>query len=302
MNFVLVVSVLCGFAFAVAWGLGLVFSTAAGVALQRSARLAFAAGVLPLASAIGFAVLCVAPALLVYEPRETREVPGIVLMVTAVFGLLLAVRTVIRVAGMMAATRRVTRQWAAGAEPMRLLAGVPTLVIDASNPIVAVGGVVSPVLYLDRRVLHACSTEELRAIADHELAHIEAGDNTKRLLLAATRGMNHRVVSAWRDASECEADQFAAVDEERGLALASALVKVARAGRLSHLQGLAVSGIQDGGAIDQRVRALLAGVSSRRPRRRPLLRLLPVIAVAIAAPLTWKPMHDMLEIVLHVLP
>jgi len=81
----------------------------------------------------------------------------------------------------------------------------------------------------------ACNGEEFREVLAHEAAHLAARDNLKLLLLTAVPDvlrwtpLGAALTARWRAAAECEADRSATgADRERRLALASALVKVAR--------------------------------------------------------------------------
>lgn len=303
MNFVLVASVLCAAAFAGAWVLGWSMSRAwrPADAARPAPAPAFAAGILPLACA-SVAVACfVAPALLLYEPRDTTEIPGILLTTAGALGLLALGRTGVRIARMLAATHRATRAWRRTAEALPGLDELPALAVDAPRALAAVAGFSRPVLYIDRRVLTACSMEELRAIAAHEVAHVRAHDNAKRVLLAATRGARHPLVELWRAAAEQDADRCAASDARRAVALASALIKVARAIPVSPHEHLAISTIHDGAGVEQRVRALLADRAPAPVRRQRSDALLGLAALSLT-PLAWWPVHQALEIVLHALP
>lgn len=305
MNYVLLLIVLCAAAFAAAWTLGL----AAGRALRgfadrrRASSILFIAGILPLLSAAIAVTLVVAPAVLFYEPRDTRELPGSVLLAAAAVGFALLGRLGMRAVTMLAATRRIVTQWRAGADRLAAIDRLDTFAIDAPSPLVAIAGFRCPMLFIDRRIVTMCSDDEIQAIVAHELAHDRAGDNLKRLLLTATRGCRDAIVEQWRDAAERDADRTAAGgDPRRAVSLASALVKVARQTGAARLDALAISTMHDGGTIEGRVRALLSDAPARRPGGA-TWRLSVVAATALAAaPLLWHPMHAALEVVLHILP
>jgi Zn-dependent protease with chaperone function len=187
------------------------------------------------------------------------------------------------------------------AQPVPGIGQLRAFAVDAEGAAAAVAGFTRPVLFIDRRILSVCSPEEVRAIAAHEAAHVRSGDNLKRLLLAATHGVNHPLVSWWRDAAERDADRFAASDARRAVALASALVKVARETQGSRLDSLAVSPVYDGGTIERRVRVLLADVRPAPARRKWRAALLILTALSVT-PVAWKPLHAALEVTFHVLP
>ena len=65
-------------------------------------------------------LILVVPAVLIYEPRDTREAAGVILLAGAAAGLLLMARTAVRLARMVLASRRVVRQWAQDAEARQI--------------------------------------------------------------------------------------------------------------------------------------------------------------------------------------
>jgi beta-lactamase regulating signal transducer with metallopeptidase domain len=107
--------------------------------------------------------------------------------------------------------------------------------LDTAEPLVAVVGAWRPRVVASTTVRAACSAEEFSAVLAHEAAHLATRDNLKLLLLLAAPDalawtpLAGQLTSRWRAAAEHEADQRAAgSDPQRRLALASALVKVAR--------------------------------------------------------------------------
>lgn len=302
MTFLLLGATLGMFAFASGWAIGLLLSaTWPRLVDCRSARMAFAMGVAPLAFAIAAVVALVGPSFAIYEPRHTREVPGVLLLIGGGAGFALLTRTAVRLVRITLVSHRVIREWARHATPLTPIDRMPAMAIDAAHPVVLVAGVRHAALYIDRRVLATCSDEEIDAIVAHEWAHVRSADNTKRLLLAAVRGPQHPLVVSWRDAAELDADCFAASDEKRGLALASALVKVARAATSPRLDAIAASGIHDGGNVESRVHALLMG---RPPQQRSNRTVALAIAVALIAsvPLAWRPLHEAAELLVNYVP
>ena len=301
MNFFLLAASLCTFSFAVAWLAGLLLSRRLhGRADGESARAAFAAGIAPLALAVMAVLLLVIPAVMIYEPIDTRETAGTILLAGAAAGLFLLMRTTVRLARMILASHRLVLKWRQHAEPLSSITTMRALSVNARYPVVAVAGFARAALYIDRRVLQACSADEIEAIAAHELAHVHSRDNWKRLLLAATCGTQHRLFAAWRDAAEIDADRSAGSDPRRGLALASALLKVATVAAPPRLDDVAVSGVQDGGCVEARVRALLSVPPAPLQGHRRTGFLAP--AILLLVPLAWKPVHVALELVVNYLP
>jgi beta-lactamase regulating signal transducer with metallopeptidase domain len=85
-----------------------------------------------------------------------------------------------------------------------------------------------------RSVLDVCSSEEFQAVLAHEEAHARQHDNLRRLALASAPDLlglwpaGRQLEGAWMHAAELSADDAAADRWDRGVHLASALVKVAR--------------------------------------------------------------------------
>jgi Zn-dependent protease with chaperone function len=188
---------------------------------------------LPAAGALLIALGMVLPAFLTFEPHREQETAGPWLFALAAVA-----------AGLL--TAGVWRGWAACLAARSLLARCrtgPQAVVDGTvvhlvhvpEPLVAVVGAWRPRVLATESVRAACSDEEFRAILAHEAAHLAARDNLKLLLLTAAPDplaltpLAESLTERWRAAAEREADQRAtAADTRRRLALASALVKVAR--------------------------------------------------------------------------
>jgi len=99
-------------------------------------------------------------------------------------------------------------------------------------PVLMLVGVFRPRVVVSRAVLEVLAPDQLNAALRHEQAHQRAGDNFKRLLLAATPAWGLAGLErAWGRMSEWAADdESVAGDCLRCLSLASALVAVARLG------------------------------------------------------------------------
>ncbi len=187
---------------------------------------------LPSAGALLLALTVVLPAFLWFEPHHEHEAAGPVLIVLAV----------LTAAGL---TGGIWRGWRACRAARALLAccrpgadsvGHDTVhFVEAAEPLVAVIGAWRPRIVATESVRAACNAEEFRAVLAHEAAHLAAHDNLKLLTLVgapdalALTPFAAALTERWRAAAELEADQRATRgDSERRLALASALVKVAR--------------------------------------------------------------------------
>ena len=225
----------------------------------RAARL-LALALVPAVAGLLTAV-AVALAWLAYEPRSTREAAGPMLLVLAVLALaLVAARAGSAVTDALR-TRRLVRSFRhAGRE----LGGLPLPASRAAHefPVAALAGVWRPRLLLAERVLRALNPAELDAVVAHELAHLDARDNLKRLLLAASpdplalTGPGRRLRAEFFAAAESAADA-AACAQVSPTVLARAIVKVARlvpaGGRLE----LRMAGFHQDGSLASRVRTLL---------------------------------------------
>jgi len=254
---------------------------------------------LPSAGALLITLTVVLPAFLSFEPHQDHEAAGPVLIVLAALA----------AAGVSGG---LWRGWRACRAARALLAccrpgpdrigDAAVHVVDAAEPLVAVVGALRPRIVVSESVRAACSAEEFRAVLAHEAAHLAARDNLKLLMLVAAPDalaltpFAALLTERWRGAAESEADQRATRgDCERRLALASALIKVARLVKTPSephpALGMAVA-IDD---VPVRVRALL-GPPAARARGRILAAL---GAAALLIPLLALPryaqLHELIE-------
>lgn len=263
------------------------------------------------AAAAGAAGLVVTAAFLAFEPRGPHEHLGWSVQGVALFGLALLLAALWRWMRIMIATRRVTREWFAGAEPIALPGvTVPAFVVHSSFPIVAIVGLRRPRLVIARAVLAACTTEELRAILAHEQGHLDRRDNLRRLLMAVTPDvlawlpLSGRLFAAWNDAAEEAADDDAARAGGDGrLHLAAALVKVARltTGRPAGSPTPA-SAFYCGQNLDTRVRRLLDPPAAPAAGRSAFSQLAAAAAIAIATVAVLPGLHALIEVAVRALP
>ena len=189
------------------------------------------------------AVLCV-PSYLWLEPGEAAEEVGPACLVAAALAVAVWAFAIFRGSGTVLRSQRCINA-----------------ARDTAKPLVAVAGVLRPRLLLSNVIRQHLSRDQLAAALRHERAHITAWDNGKRLLLAFAPGLIPGVhgFSAlerhWSRFTEWAADDDAIRgDADRALALAGALVRVARLG------GVAVplaAGLLDGGDLSERVERLL---------------------------------------------
>jgi len=241
---------------------------AARPAVERARALAVAR-LLPVA--IGaFATVLIGSMFLRYEPRDTTEAPGLLLIGFALSTLLL----------FTAAMRRLLTSWRAGATCSRLLRqsgrrwwredGQQIWIIETPYPVAAVTGVFRTRLLISTRIIRECTPRELEAVIRHEAAHVRRRDNLVRaamrylpdplLLLSA----GHQLQAEWAAAAEEAADDEAAGPRvEARTELASALVRVARMAEGPPPQWMPALAFYEGTNLEHRVKRLLrAGTSA----------------------------------------
>lgn len=219
----------------------------------------------PGAAGLLFVALFHAPAFLLFEPPDSGErasIKVIALAVGATLPLFACARAAWRSWWF---TRARVAGWLADAEPLHLeeFSTCPAFAVRAPFPVVAVVGVRRPFLVVSRAVIDACSEEELEAILQHEAAHLENRDNLKRLLMFSAphlligATLSRSLERGWQQAAEEVADDRAGAP--RALALAAALIKVARLAQGCPTPPATVAAFCQGGDIDRRVRRLTEG-------------------------------------------
>jgi len=192
--------------------------------------------VLPLVSAITVGLAFVVPSFLMFEPSNSGEKISLklgVIIVIAAFGFAAAFY---RVLGSWWRTHRLVADWSQRATPLTVgNVSIPTYKLVHDFPIFAVVGVIRPRLFIAEQVLTALDENEVAAVVEHELGHISAMDNLKRLTMqlcsdVLVAPIGRPLDKAWSEASEAAADEFAAGrgDRSRALDLAAALIKIAR--------------------------------------------------------------------------
>jgi BlaR1 peptidase M56 len=247
-----------------------------------------------------FLTLTVAlPAFLIHEPHHEAEPVGPLLLVLVLVALGAAGHAMLRGWRAWAATRALLRR-CGPAHPCHVRAGVDF--VDVPEPLTAVVGAWRPRVLAADCVRAACSDEEFRQVIAHEAAHVSAHDNVKLLLqiispdaltwMPAGTALTER----WRAAAELEADARASgSDPRKRLALASALLKVARLSSSTERRPLALSMPVAVDDVEGRVRELLAPLPM--PQRRLPMRALMACALTIAVvgvPL-YGSVHDSIE-------
>jgi len=155
---------------------------------------------------------------------------------------------------------------------------VPAYVVPSARPAMLMAGISHPRLLVTRGLIDTLSPEEVAVSAAHELEHLHARDNLKRLSMRCAPdlwGWTRRarmVERNWCSAVEHAADSAASGgDARRALTLASALLKVARL--MAPAPPLvSASALVSGGEVASRVHHLVGGEPSpgSTGRSRPL--------------------------------
>jgi Zn-dependent protease with chaperone function len=244
-----------------------------------------------------FLTLTVAlPAFLIYEPAHDMEHVGPLLVVLAMFALITVGHGILRGWRACVAARVLLGYRPAGHVPVT--AGHKIDMIDVPEPIVAVVGGWRPRIVAAKRVVAACSQEEFRQVIAHEAAHLSSHDNLKLLLLVispdalAWLPAGGALAARWRVAAEFEADERATgPDRRKRVALASALIKVARLSISADRAFPALSLLTALDDVEGRVRQLLAR-SSEAPRR---INTKAVVAVASLVPVIAVPLYGLIQ-------
>jgi Zn-dependent protease with chaperone function len=280
-------NVLLSAAVVLAWraGLGRHLTDAGGVLGVR---------LLPAMGSAALVLTVVVPAFLLYEPRHAHDQPGPLLVLSALFALLVLGDGVRRGLRAWRATRALVRS----SQPLPAhpaAGGTEVTVINVKEPLVGVVGGWRQRIVAARCVAAACDHEEFRQVLAHEAAHVDARDNLKLLMLLtmpdalAWLSTGSALTEHWRAATELEADERASgADPRKRVALASALIKVARLSIASGRPRRASRASTQLHGLEHRVRRLLAPSPAIRrsfPRRRLLTcaLLVPLLAVPLYA-------------------
>jgi hypothetical protein len=228
-----------------------------------AARLILIMRLLPTAIALGsVAMLCI-PSYLQFEPDSKSEEVGLLCLALALLGFSMCVVSVRRAMKAVIPSARQRRACAPGISHELMC------VVEASAPLCALSGILRPRLLISRAVLEALSAEELAVAIKHERAHLRSLDNLKRLMLLLAPRLPGTIAleREWARFSEFAADDEAGGgNAERSLALASALVRVARLGT-APAPTIAATLIGNQQDLAERVERLLTVTGSRVQNR-----------------------------------
>lgn len=261
----------------------------------------------------GFVVagLCI-PSYLWLEPGGTGERVGITCAVLGLLGVATCIGSLGRGGRALATAVRFNRLCIHETRELHVAGKkICASVVETDAPLLAMAGLIRPLLIVSRGVVDTLSPEELDAALRHENAHRLSGDNCKRFLvllapdiLPFVRGFG-ALEQTWAKLAEWAADDEAAGgDKQRALSLAGALVRVARMGagpRLSFLHTSLVAGDED---FSARVQRLLRPELLARHVRWPIwslggLFLAACLAGLLVWPATLFSVHQLLEVFLR---
>lgn len=227
------------------------------------------------------AALCL-PSYLRFEPEAAAEAVGPICLICAALAVLLLARSLSRLVFAI----RNTLAWLRRAE------GANTI---------ALAGFLRPRVIVADAVVRALPGDELDAVIRHERAHAASLDNWKRVLITLApetlpflAARFTLLEDAWKKFSEYSADDRAAAgDPADCVALASALVRVARLGPAPAPSPL-VTFLTEGD-LAARVDRLLAGPQPGSPDRWTPVLLIAAIATLLLSPAALMPVHELLE-------
>ncbi len=287
--------------------LALAWHTGLGRARLTSGDL-LAARLFPVGGGLIVALTGVLPAFLLYEPAHEPEAIGPLVIAFALLALATLLHGVARGGRAYLAARRILRD-VGSLEPGSAPQGEAFALVDAAEPIVAVVGGWRPRIIAARSVLAVCEPDEWRQVLAHEAAHVVALDNLKFLLLLASPDalawtpLAASLKARWRAATEFEADERAAGgDPRKRIALASALLKVARLSSGGRGPRAELSISVASADVEERVRRLLRHEPSDTPRRlrvREALGACVLLIPAMAVPL-YPRIQDLTELLVRL--
>lgn len=233
------------------------------------AALIFTLRAAPIAAGLIFVLGFVIPAFLLYEPAESGETVGFKQLTVLCLCLIGLSAATFRVFASWWRTGRLVADWIARSEPINVDGiNVPAFRLRHKFPVFAVVGVFHPRLFVAEQVLSVLDGGEVAAVIQHELGHLDAFDNLRRLTMQLCGDLlivpiGRSLDRGWTAASEVAADEFAVRSGGRAsaLSLASALIKIARLipnGAVPAMPAAAFAVQSDGELLSTRIRRLVA--------------------------------------------
>lgn len=199
----------------------------------------------PVVLTASLVALIVVPSFLRFEPRSSEEGIGAIPLLLAIVFFITLGTSVWRVVNALRRTNSVVASWMRDAREEKLV-GVPVITASGDVPAVALTGICRSRLMISRAAAANLDEQELARAVQHEIAHLRARDNLKKLLLRAVAFPGMRSLEqAWANAAELSADAASVHSEGEALELASALVKISRL-RIDCGVPVLASGLVDG--------------------------------------------------------
>jgi bla regulator protein blaR1 len=257
-------------------------------------------------SVAAVAALCV-PSFLSFESERGSEAAGLPFLATAALGASIWALSLTRsVRALVRSHRHVPR-----ASAIVFGESEEVWLWEGPAPFIGLAGLLRPRVVVSRSVASALEGDQLAAALKHERAHRASADNLKRLLLLlapeALPGVSlfRPLDRAWARLAEWAADDWAAADASSSIALAEALVRVARLGAAPRTSPLVSAFVPPGEDISTRVNRLLNGASYASGHSQILgsalfasLFAVPFAVVAVA-PGSLSAVHQLLERLMH---
>jgi len=201
--------------------------------LLHSPGLLFSIRVFPFAFGVILTVGFALPSFLLLEPTRSVETPEPYLIALASLALMAIVFLAGRCGRLLFHSRKIVKRWLREAELLPFSLSIPVYQVRTSKSLIAVVGILRPMVFVGKVAIASLSPEELQAAIAHELAHVRSLDNLKRLVLKVTRLPHFFAALAkldfvWSASSELSADASALRQGTSALELSSAIVKVGR--------------------------------------------------------------------------
>ena len=175
---------------------------------------------------------------------------------------------------------------------------------------ISLAGIWQPKILIGSDALDALTPTELDLAIAHEIAHRRSNDNLKRFAMCCApdffgwTSVARRLEQQWQAEAECEADAHAVRgDGGRAVALASALVKVARLERVGGLRPAspAFSAFHVPTLLELRVRRLVADSALPSADRGWMWRLGTTASLVLAAGLWFTDFSHALHVITEAL-
>lgn len=282
-----------------------------GLPSSTRARTIAAARLLPAAAGLLCAGI-LAATFMRYEPRDTSEAPGLLLVLTASVTLALVGAALRKGLAARRATAECSRLLQTCARATTRADGTRIWIVQTDYPVAAVMGIFRPRLLLSARLLEECTEPELDAVVRHEQAHVSRRDNLVRAAMLylpdplAYLGPGSEMQDAWAAAAEESADDAAAgAEAEARTVLAAALVRVGKMASTPAPRWMPSMAFYEGTNLEHRVRRLLDSGRLRHHMTMPLVPALLAAACGVALILTdpvARRLHDWMELAVQFVP